>query len=106
MISALTPPEAGRSATRSGAGDASAAHDMGRMSQHQVSVDWAARLSRRKLSLRIFVCQKMTAPQLPLRKICSVDQSASAVLDARIHSMFDLFKSKNLQAIAFGKYGG
>lgn len=100
------PPAAGRNARRNGAGDASAAALIGRTSQKNVSVVCAARLSRRSASSRILVCHSSTAPQLPLRKICSVDQRASAVLGARIQSKFGQFKSMNLQAAELGKYGG
>ena len=102
-MSMETPASAGRSANRSGAGDESLAQAIGRMNQNQVSVVWAARFSRRKDSPRTFDCHRMTAPQLPFLSICSVVQSASPVLFARIHSsrLVSIFHVS--QAIACGK---
>ena len=102
MTSADIPPADGRSAIRSGAGDASAAALNGRKSQNVVSVDCAARFSRRSASVRMFFCHSKTAPQLPFRRTCSVAQSAFAVVGARIHKMFEHVRPKNLQAAALG----
>lgn len=84
--STATPPSAGRKPSRSGAGEASLAHAIGRISQNQISEPCAARFKRRRDSERIWFCQKTTAPQLPFLRICSVVHNASPVFEERIHS--------------------
>lgn len=106
MMSTETPPSAGRSAIRRGEGDASAAAASGRMSHSHVSVNWAARLSRRRDSARTFDCHNMTAPQLPFLRICSAAHNASAELPGRNHSTLRSFTCQERQAIACGRYGG
>ena len=105
-MSMATPATAGRRARRSGAGDASPQQAIGRISQNQVSVVWAARFSRRKDSARTFDCHRITAPQLPFLSICSLVHNASPVLLARIHSSRLVSMPQVSQAIACGKYGG
>ena len=85
--SILMPPGAGRSASRSGAGEESWAAAIGRSRKNRVSPHWAARCRRRSDSLRMCCCHSSTAPQLPLRRICSAAHRLSAALPVlRIHS--------------------
>lgn len=87
---------------RNGDGEAFAAAEIGRMSQNHVSVVCAARFSRRSVSGRISVCQSMTAPQLPLLRICSVAHKASDELFGRSHNKFRSFTCQARQAIRWG----
>lgn len=103
MMSAEIPPSAGRKAMRSGDGDASAAAANGRTSHNQVSVDWAARLSRLSDSGRTFDCHNTTAPHDPFFRICSAAQSASAELLGLSQSTFLSSNCQALKAIVWGK---
>jgi hypothetical protein len=61
-----------------------------------VSVVCAAKLSLGSASLRVLVCHSSTAPQLPFRRICPVDQRASAVVGAFTHRRFGHSNPKKL----------
>lgn len=102
--SILMPPGAGRSASRSGAGEESWAAAIGRSRKNSVSPHWAARCRRRSDSARMCCCHNSTAPQLPLRRICSAAHRLSAALPVlRIHSSCCGGKSR---PSACGAYGG
>jgi len=104
--SSCIPPSAGRSASRSGAGDASCAAAKGRARKNSASPSCAAKLSRRRLSLRQWVCHSNTAWKPPCRRAVSVAHSASAVLGASIHTSCDGFRFIAASASALGMCGG
>ena len=78
-----SPPGAGASASRKGAGVAWAAAADGRRATNSRSLAWAARCSRRSDSGRTWGSQQSRAPQLPFLRICSAAQSASAGFQGR-----------------------
>src|SRR5471032_1091130 len=102
-LSTDTPPSAGLKAMRNGEGDASDAADSGRMSHNHVSVDWAAKFSRRRDSARTFDCHKTTAPHEPFFRICSADHSASAELLGRNHRTLRSFTCHARHVMEFGR---
>lgn len=80
--STTNPLEEGRSANRNSAGEASCATVKGRTITNSVSLDWAARCRRRSDDDCACEAQKINAPQLPARKICSAAHRASPVFGA------------------------
>jgi hypothetical protein len=78
-MSTVKPSADGLKASRNRAGDESCAAARGRTITKSVSDDCAAKCRRRSDEACAYCAQKMSAPQLPVRRICSADQSASAV---------------------------
>lgn len=76
-ISTINPLEDGRNASRNSAGEASCATVKGRTITNNVSLDCAARCRRRNDDDWAYGIQKINAPQLPARRICSADHRAS-----------------------------
>lgn len=106
MMSADTPPMAGRSAMRKGDTEASAAAAKGRTSHNQVSVLCAARFSLLSDSGRTFDCQITTAPQPPFLRICSAAHKASAELCGLNQRRLRSLRCHERHAIECGRYGG
>lgn len=104
--SMATPPTAGRSPSRNGAGDGSALAAIGRISQNQVAVLCAAKFKRRNDSARMLFCHNTTPPHDPFFSTISVDQSASPVEAAVIHSRRLVSIPQERNAMACGMYGG
>ena len=100
------PPIAGRRLRRSGAGDASWLAASGRSMKNRVSPLCAARFRRRSASPRAWACQNSSAPQLPLRRICSAAHSASALRLVRTHTSSDGLMPRAASAKAWGGCGG
>lgn len=76
------PPRAARMPNLKVAGEESAALASGRTIRNSVSDDCAARCRRLNDSARTCCIHKRSAPQLPVFRICSADQSASALFTA------------------------
>ncbi len=106
MTSMTRPPAAGRRPSRNVAGEASAAHAKGRINKKSTSEDWAARCRRRSASERMCCCHRSSAPQLPVRKICSALHNASAVFGARMRSTLSTGRPRYASACALGVCGG
>ncbi len=100
------PADAGRRASRSAAGDASCSCASGRIIHSVVSLPCAARCNRRSASGRICACHRISAPQLPLRRICSALHSASALRAALIHNSRSCGRPQTDQAAVCGTCGG
>jgi hypothetical protein len=79
IMSTSNPSSAGLSASRNNAGDESCARARGPTITKRVSDACAARCNRRKADVLRCCAQKISPPQLPVRKICSADHNASAV---------------------------
>lgn len=75
----FSPPGAGRTPRRSGAGDESWAAEIGRIRKNSVSPDWAARCNLLNDSARICGAQYSKAPT-PLLSTCSQAQFASELV--------------------------
>lgn len=99
-------PSAGCTLTRSGAGETLSEAASGRIMKKRVSPLSAAKCSRSMLSGCTSFCQKRKAPQLPLRRICSISHSMSAVRSARNHSTAAGGKPKAAKATVYGACGG
>ena len=106
MISTLTPPNAGRRTSLSGAGEVSRCAYIGRRRKKQVSVDCATRLRRRSASARILLCHIRTAPKQPFLRICSVVHIASAAEEHFIQNSLSSASSHLLKVRPFGICGG
>lgn len=100
------PPPAARTPSLSVAGDASAALASGRTITKSVSEDCAARCSRLRDSARTCCIQRITAPQLPVRKACSVDHSASALRVGRRSNSLSSGSPRYAKARPLGTSGG
>lgn len=100
------PPSAGRSARRSGAGDASCADASGFRRKHKASVSCAARFRRRTVSFRVCDCQSITTEHAPTRKACSAAHRASALRSGCTQITCEGFRPIAASARAFGTCGG
>jgi hypothetical protein len=101
-----TPPRAGVTDSRSGAGDASCAHASGRKRNTQPSVSAAARLSRLRLSLRTCVCHNKTADAPKFLRTVSAAHNASAVRSGCTRTTCFGITPIAASASAFGLCGG
>ncbi len=89
-MSTVRPSADGLKASRNNAGDESCAAAKGLTITKSVSDDCAARCRRRSDDAWAYCAQKMSALQLPARRICSADQSASAVFCALTRSTWSM----------------
>lgn len=80
----MRPSAAGRKASRNTAGEESWAAVSGRTMMKSVSDDCAARCRRRSDDDCAYCDHRISAPQLPARRICSADQRASEVFGVLI----------------------